>query len=246
MEENKKMDRIARRKFLYRVLPLIASSAIVFPFKSTFSGFFNRTISTRNNKTILKPGKRRKRNRGNWSKENLVLNIKTNVAHYPSAKIFKYYNKIADKHISVVEFNSWKNKINSPKHFNKSKSGIIIEILALKELSIPITNDKLRQAIASVAIAFSKEYNNQQNYQMNSHNWRLYDLLLQLIVLNTSIKRELKWDNFSKIIQLVDFKQITIPKKNNWVNSKGEFDKRVDYMNRNIAVYKKRIETRIE
>lgn len=105
---------------------------------------------------------------------------------------------------------------------------------------MPITNDKLDNAIENLSIAFSNKY-----IYNNSHNWRLYELLLQLIAINESIRPELKWNRFFEIIKLVDFKFLKIPKRDIWIKSKIEFDKRVKYIQDNLADYTKRIENRV-
>jgi hypothetical protein len=242
MEQNRKINKISRKRFLYWILPLLGSSAIVFSFRSIYSGLFSKVISKSNNNSFLKSGKnkRRVRTRGKWTQENLILNTKTNIVHYPSSKIYVYYDRISDKHISVIDFNSWKNQVASPKHFNKAKSGVILEKLALRELSAPITSEKLAKATENLSLAFSKDY-----ARMNSTSWRLYDLLLQCIALDTNVQMQIKWSIFLKIIENTNVKILKIPKRNAWLNSKTEFDKRVIYIHDNSEKYIKRLEKRI-
>ena len=154
MEKTRKINKIPRRKFLRWILPLAGTSVIVFSFKSIYSGSINTLLSRFNHKLVLKSSKskRRHRNREIWHNESLVLNIKTNIVHYPSIKLFTYYNKVSDRHISLIGFEDWKTQLISPKHFVKSKSGIILESLALRKLSIPITTNKLDNAIENLSI----------------------------------------------------------------------------------------------
>ena len=247
MEKNRKIDKIPRRKFLNWIIPVFGASAIGFSFKSIYSGSINSYISKLNPKRVLKSSKskRRYKNKKIWNKELIIVNTKTNIVHYPSSGLFTYYNQIADKHISVIAFNEWKSKVVQPKHFIKTKSGIIFEKLILTELSLPLSNDKLQKATDTLSLAFSEQYNNRAKFQINSYNWRLYDLLLQFIALNTSIPFELKWGKFSDIIKLVDFKSVKVPKRNTWVKSKNDFEFRVKYIVSNKDSYMKRIEKRI-
>ena len=122
MEENKKIKKIPRRKFLSWIIPLLGSSAVVFSFKAVYSGSINTLLSKFNRKLSLKSAKskRRHRNRQIWSMESLVLNIKSHIIHYPSIKLFTYYNQISDAHIKVIGFNSWEDELKIPNHFIKS------------------------------------------------------------------------------------------------------------------------------
>jgi hypothetical protein len=253
MEKKKDLNKINRRNFLLWLIPLASSYGIIRLFTSLYPSsidwalFKGRKIGNKSvNTSSNQKSKTRKRNRGNWHNPNLVLNTKTNVVHYPSEKLFTYYNKIANNHVAIIKFGDWKQKVVPPKHFIKSKSGVILEKLALNNLSTPITNGKLQIATETLAIAFSQNYFNKDKYQMNTHNWRLYHLLLQLIALDTTIPLENKWSKFSEIIKNVDFKFVKIHPKNNWVKSKTEFDKRIKYIEANSARYIERIQKRVE
>ncbi len=175
-----------------------------------------------------------------WHNESLILNTKTNIVHYPSEKLFTYYNQISNKHLSVIKFDDWESQVLPPKHFIKGKSGIIIERLALNKLTSPITDDKLNAAIITLGTAFSADY-----YEHNSNNWRLYELLIQLIALNSSVKVELKWNQFFEAVKKIDFHLLKVPQRNNWIKSREEFDKRVEYIRYNHGTYLKRLENRI-
>jgi hypothetical protein len=222
MEKDRTIKRIPRRKFLGWVVPLIGSSVIVFSFKSIYSGSFNNLLLKLDQKYNFKTTKsnKNKDQRKRWNIESLILNKDSNVVHYPSKYIFTYYDQISEKNISTLEFNNWKEQVKSPIRFIKSKSGIILENLTLKELSfknIKEMDSEYKKAIETISIAFNNDYINS-----NIHNWRIYDLLIQLITFNTRITN--KWAYFSSIVNLEKIKYLQIiPKRNNWVKSEKEF-----------------------
>jgi hypothetical protein len=248
METNRKINKIPRRRFLGWIIPLIGSSAIIFSFESIYSGSFKRLYTTFTGKVSLKSHhlKHLKKIREKWNLDSLVLNTQTNIFHYPSEKLFNYYNRIANKHISLVGFQNWETQVVAPKHFIKSKSGIIIESLVLKELSIPISNEMLSKAISTLSLAFSENYYNKSKYQMNTTNWRLYDLLIQFIALNTLIKANSHWNIFSSIIKAVNLKSAKIPLRNKWITSDKECNNRILFIQSHKEEYEKRIEKRIQ
>jgi hypothetical protein len=247
MEEHTKIARISRKKFLYWLLPIGGATAIVFSFKSIYSGFMNTLISKYSTGLVFGPRKNKKRQiiREVWSRNSLILNTKTNIVHYPASELVTYYNRIADKHIQVIGFQKWKEEVIPPKHFIKSKSGIIFEQLALKELSIPLSPENLQKATDILAMAFSEEYMTRSNYQINTCNWRLYHLLGQFLALNTSIPLDQKWVKFAEIIKSIDFKFIKVDRRNSWVKSQSEFNKQVQYILAHFDLYSKSIEGRI-
>ncbi len=223
--------KIARRGFLFKSLPALGATLALSSFQSVFSGSLN--------KLLLKFPTAAKVIRPAWNYEGLVLNTKTKTIHYPSAKIFGNYNQIAEEHLRVIPFKGWQNELKE-NHFIKSKSGLILEKLALRELSTESSDKTLTKATEVLALAFSKDY-----ADSNQHNWRVYDLLMQLIVLNNSVKPESRWSLFSKIISTVNFQYIEIPKRNYWVTSQLTFSEKASYIDKNVSTYKQKLKNRI-
>lgn len=110
MEKKKDLNKINRRSFLLWIVPLASSFGIIrlftsfYPSSIDWSLFKGRKFTNTPTNTLTnQKTKTRKRNRESWHNPNLVLNTKTNVVHYPSEGLFRYYNKIADKLLSGLQ-----------------------------------------------------------------------------------------------------------------------------------------------
>lgn len=242
MEETTDIRKISRRQFLYWIIPITGSILVVYLFKFIYSGIFNAFISKKNvKKSSVLPNQSKKKilTRKSWSIESLVLNTKTNVIHYPSKKIFTYYDTISRNHIQTIPFDSWQSQIVDKKHFNVAKSGIILEKLALRELNNPISDLKIEKALKILTIAFNKQY-----HTKNVRNWRLYDLMIQLLAVHSAYDYYVVKKKFFSTIKLVDYKNLKGPKKNSWMRSDAGFKIKIDYIHKRIDEYKSRLEKR--
>lgn len=199
-----------RRNFLGLSLTLVGSTVFVTPL-SKFN--FNRYADTVKNEISE-----------NIESIFLVLNKTTNIIHLeklenlqeiPSTRIIKRAKKI-----SVKDWDKSIEKIASTNdvklRFNKQKSGIIFETLAIQELSNGLTIHTLKKAAEILSNAFSDDY-----IEYNKTNWRLYDFMHKIIALNDDISN--KWGMFKIKINNADFSKINIPQRNSWIVREWEY-----------------------
>src|SRR5574338_397064 len=105
---------------------------------------------------------RPKNNRTKWHYEGLVINQKTGVVHLPTAATYIFYDPIASGHLQKVNMNNWENQVQATIHFNKDKSGNILEALCLQKLRNDVNNDSLSAAATTLSKAFSKDCDNKK------------------------------------------------------------------------------------
>ena len=242
MEKNNQI-KVHRRKFLFWFIPIGGTFVGFFLFEKIYTNTLNSLFSK--GFSILKNPDKRKRIQKNKALEQytngtLIENTKTNVVHLRSKILFTYYDKISESHIAEINFNNWQNTISDNKaHFIKGKSGLIFEHLSLRNLSTEITPQLIEESIQILSKAFSSEY-----YLYNIKNWRVYDLLLKYLALKGSNVNE-SWTSFSDLTKNIEYTYIKIPKKNKWIKSKNEFEKRINYAINNRGKVIKKLQERI-
>ena len=142
-----------------------------------------------------------------WSSKKMVVNTNSGVVHWPHPEVFKITEySVAPHNAKEIEVDDSHEVVaKDPKlRFDKSKSGVIYEHLALSEIIIEdeqeltFNKDSLNESIEILTIAVSEPG--------NSENWRLYDLIARLI----SLKNE---DNSEKaraqIVRLLKDSQVS-------------------------------------
>ena len=216
----------SRRRFLGNGLKLAALSAMLMPFQKALA----TSVKKFYNFIPL---------------DKLVLNIKTKVVHLPSGRIFSKYPTI--KRRAIIGSSTWETEVRPPYRFNKEKSGVIIEMLALTRLSAGITDRTLTDAYRILSIAFTGTYKNKEGNLFNKYNFRLHHLLLYSIALNSTFPVAQKWEKFQLATartnyNMNDGKQL--PRFMEWLKSKTEFDKKASYILKNKPTYISRLAKR--
>ena len=166
----------------------------------------------------------------------LVMNTKSNVMHFPTSKVYTYYDEIKPNHLQEVSLAGWASKLQEPVRLNLSQSGNILELLTLSHLTRGINDEYLDAATNTLATAFTSTCDTSKGVNFNTTNFRLHELMLQLITLNTGIPAAEKWQEFNSKTK----KPATLRKRQQWMASETNFNERVkyildrqtDYMNR--------------
>jgi len=171
--------------------------------------------------------------RKKWNAEKLVINTKTNVVHLPTAAFYNYYDEI--KNTRDVNIADWENQLGGGVKLNKDKSGNILEILSLQKLRDGVNDNSLNSAIDTLAIAFSRDCENSNGTNYNTTNYRLHELMLQLIALNNYMTN--KWQTFNDRVR----KPQKIGKRQSWMADENSFNQRVNYIRDREADYKNRL-----
>ena len=173
-----------------------------------------------------------KNNRRKWNAEKLVINTKTNVIHLPTSAFYVYYDEIKNtKEISVAD---WENQVQGQIRLNKDKSGNILEILSLQKLRNGVNENSLNSAINTLSIAFGNECVNSKGVNSNTTNYRLHELMLQLISLNNI---PYKWQTFNDMVS----KPQKLGKRQSWMGDENSFNERIKYIKDREADYKDRL-----
>jgi hypothetical protein len=228
----------SRRRFLGNGLKLAALTALLMPIQKALG-----------NGTAL-IAKTNQRVRKFLLLDKLVLNTKTQVVHLPTGKIFARYNDIETKNQKILDLKTWETQVKTPIHFNKEKSGIILELLALQKLTAGIIDKSLTAATNTLAIAFSPVYKNKNGIVLNKYNFRLHELASQLIALNNSIPSGQKWTKFQTAIGNTTYTLDQLSQKNHlpgrvkWMLTKKDFDERMAYILKNKNNYTDRLKKR--
>jgi len=177
--------------------------------------------------------------------DKLVLNTKTKVVHLPSGRIFAKYPTI--KRRVIIGSVNWEVEVKPPYHFNKEKSGIILEMLAMTRLATGITDRTLTDAYRILSIAFTGTYKSKSGIVFNKYNFRLHHLLLQTIALNTTYPAAQKWEKFQLATARINYNlkdTRPLPRFMEWLKSKTEFDKKTSYILQNKQTYISRLSKR--
>jgi hypothetical protein len=223
----------SRRRFLSYGLKLGGLSALQLPFQKILAS--KMTVLDTSIKKLYKF----------LSLDRLVLNTKTKVVHLPSGRIFAKYPTI--KRQVIIGSANWEVEVRPPYRFNKEKSGIIIEMLALTRLATGITDRTLTDAHRILSIAFIGTYKNKSGIIFNKYNFRLHHLLLQTIALNNTYPATQKWEKFQQATARINYNlkdTKPLPRFMEWLKSKTEFDKKVSYILQNKQTYISRLAKR--
>ena len=218
-----------RRRFLTTGFKLAALSALVLPFQKALAA----------GTTIV--GSARKKLYKFLPIDKLVINLKTRVVHLPSGKIFSKYPTI--KRQATLGFTNWETEVKPPYHFNKEKSGIIVEMLALTRLAPGINDRSLTDAYRILTVAFTGMYRSKTGNTFNKYNFRLHHLLLQVISLNSTVPASQKWDKFQSATGNINYNlpdKRPLAKFMSWIKTKTDFDKKVTYILQNKQTYTSR------
>lgn len=223
----------SRRKFLNSGFKLTVLSALLIPFQKALAA--GPTVI---NKTL-------KKLQEFLPIDRLVLNTKTKVIHLPSGKIFSKYPTIRRQ--AIIGSATWEVEVKPPYRFNKEKSGIILEVLALTRLAAGINDRALTDAYRILSIAFRDTYKSKTGVLLNKFNFRLHHLLLQTISLNNTYPSSDKWNRFRLATNNINY---SLPDKNplpgfmRWITNKAEFDKKAGYILQNKQTYLSRLAKR--
>ena len=220
----------SRRRFLHTGFKLAALSALVLPFQKALASGSAVVGSARKKLSKFLPI------------DKLVINLKTRVVHLPSGKIFSKYPTI--KRQSTLGFTNWETEVKPPYHFNKEKSGIIVEMLALTRLATGINDRTLTDAQRILAVGFTGMYKSKTGITFNKYNFRLHHMLLKVISLNSTIPSAQKWDKFQSATGNINYSlpdKRPLPKFMGWLKTKTDFDKKVNYILQNKQSYTSRL-----
>lgn len=236
-----RVKNISRREVIKLSLPLLGVAAIPGMMQlSSCNPSAKKEGGTANNNQRRKP-KKTPVQRGNpyANRDEMFLHNKTKTLHYPY--VFKTYDQLKEDHFTLISPNNWEKQLDeNGAHFTKEKSALIFERLALKNLQGGINNETLGRSSFILGRSFTADYAKQ-----NMYNWRGYNLLFQMVVLNSALPTADKWTTFSHAIKEVNVSQIKkLPKKHTWIASKQLFDQRVQYVQQNADKYMSRIKIR--
>lgn len=213
-----KNNRLNRRRFLSNTIKLAVLGSLL-PAAAC------KNKSAKNDTTIHKKTARgSKRKRQKWSHEGLVMNSKTKVMHLPTSKVYVYYDEIIPKHLSAVSLVGWAAQLQEPVRLNKEQSGNILEILSLRELQAGVNDQNLVAATDTLSKAFTPACDNKKGENANLYNFRLHELMLQLLALNSSVPD--KWQAFNSKVK----KPVTLRKRQKWMETETAFNERVNYI----------------
>lgn len=173
--------------------------------------------------------------RKKWHRESLVMNTRTNVLHYPTAALYTYYDEIKPGHLKEISREAWAPDAENAPRLNKQQSGNIMEILTLQELGKDINDSSLVIAIDTLSISFREEYE-----KANNMNFRLHELMLQLIALNNLIPADQKWATFNAKVK----KPAQLRKRQQWMTNETNFNDRVNYITQRRNEYLSRLNGR--
>ena len=232
MDRHQHID-ASRRKFLSIGIKLTTFSALIMPFQKVMAT--GAAVIHKSAKKLYEF----------LPIDRLVLNTKTKVIHLASGRIFSKYPIIKRK--VLIGSSTWETEVKPPYHFNKEKSGIIIEVLALSRLATGINDRTLADAYRILSLAFSSSYKNKQGILLNKYNFRLHHLLLQTITLNNTYPLAQKWTKFQQATGNINYslKDVKpLPRFMNWITNKAEFDKKANYILQNKQTYTGRLADR--
>ena len=164
--------------------------------------------------------------RKSWNHEGLVMNSKTKVLHLPTRKVYTYYDEIQPGHLQQVGLATWASQLDGPARLNRDQSGNIIEILAMQDLKQGVNEGSLNAGINTVSKAFDRDCENSKGINSNINNFRLHELMLQLIALNNSIPLAEKWNVFNAKTK----RPSTLRRRQAWMENETNFNDRVKYI----------------
>ncbi|HKB45313.1 MAG TPA: hypothetical protein VKC90_13020 [Chitinophagaceae bacterium] len=223
----------SRRRFLTNGFKLTVLGSLLLPLQKTLAN--GKTLITKTNRNI---------NPFAFA-DKLVLNTKTKVVHLPTNKIFSSYSAIGNKNQKIINMTSWEAVVKPPLHFNKEKSGIILELLALQKLVTAVNDKTLAAAEKTLSVAFLPAYKNKDGSLINKFNFRLHELIMQSIVLNSSVSSSQRWTRFQMATGKINYSaEDKLPARMNWITNKEEFNMRTDYILKDKTTYIDRLKKR--
>jgi hypothetical protein len=235
-KKNRKTNSINRRSFVGTTAKLVTFGTLLMPLveacgnkKSSNTGTTAPdTAKAKISKNISKKHPRKK-----WSHEALVINTQTSIVHFPTSKVYRYYDEIKTNHLKEINLPTWASEVNTNPvgdtrevRFNRSQSGNILEILSLRNLTQGVNDEYLNAAANDLALAFSPYCDDKKGINANTTNFRLHELMLQLISLNTGIPIADKWQVFNSKIK----KPTSLRKRQQWMATEVNFNERVNYI----------------
>lgn len=223
-----------RRRFIGNSIKLTLLASLISPFEQACNRRSKNQPKKRTKDNSNTTGKNTHRRK--WNAEKLVLNTKSNVIHLPTSVFYIYYDEI--KNTSDVNISNWESQLNGQVRLNKNKSGNILEILSLQKLRNGINDSSLSSAANSLAIAFSGSCDNSKGINVNMKNYRLHELMLQLIALNNSIPD--KWQTFNNMVR----KPQKIGRRQTWMADENNFNQRIQYIQSRSSDYHDRLAKR--
>lgn len=232
-----KKKNINRRKFVGNTVKIVALGSLLMPIVEACG---NKKSSKEDNGPDIptKKGSKhlsKKQPRKKWNHESLVMNTKTNVMHFPTEKIYTYYDPIKPNHLQEISLAAWSTQLQEPARFNKEQSGNIIEILTMQGLKGDINDTTLTIAIDHLSTAFQSDYQ-----KANEKNFRLHELMLQLIALNNAIPADQKWISFTSKVKMPG----QLRKRQQWMSSESNFSNRINYILQHQNEYISRLNKR--
>jgi hypothetical protein len=230
----------SRRTFLGNTIKLALLAGILPLEQSCGNKTQNKTsdkdsASNRTNKKLS-----RKKPRKSWHHEKLVMNSKSKVMHFPTSKVYTYYDEIKPKHLQEISMAAWAAQLQEPVRINREQSGNILEILSLQNLNNGVNDQSLAESAGILARAFTKEMENSKGVNPNTTSFRLHELMLQLVTLNSAIPAAGKWLEFSGKVT----KPAQLRKRQKWMETETAFNERVKYILDHQNDYKFRLTER--
>jgi len=226
-----------RRRFLSNTIKLALLGSLL-PFHACTN---KSERSTGKKDSLNKKGPiGQKTGRRKWNHEGLVMNTKTKVLHFPTRKVYHYYDEITPGHLQQVGLTAWAGQLDGPARLNKEQSGNILELLAMQQLKDNINDQALAAATDTISKAFDKECENAKGVNSNMFNFRLHELMLQLVTLNNNIAPDQKWNAFNTRIK----KPGQLRKRQAWMATESSFNDRVNYILERREEYLNRLKQR--
>jgi hypothetical protein len=244
MQRKKNKQNIDRRKFVGNTVKIVTLGSLLMPLieacnnkKTTKTGSSGTDTNTHKNtgpkRKSSHPSSKKPRNK--WNHESLVMNTKTKVMHLPTSKVYTYYDEIKPNHLQKLSLASWSAQLQEPSRLNKGQSGNIVEILTMQGLKGAINDTSLVIAIDTLSTAFTNEYE-----KANSMNFRLHELMLQLVALNNAIPADQKWITFNAKVK----KPGQLRKRQEWMSTETKFTERINYIIQHKSDYFSRLNKR--
>jgi len=229
---------IHRRQFLSLAVKTIGAAGLIKEYG------FNGVLSFAEDSTKVAPSPAPQI----WSSKKMIINTNSGVVHWPHPELFKITTyRVAPKNAKELEVDdSYEKVTKDPKlRFDKSKSGVIYEHLALSEIEIEdeetltFDNGSIKESIEILKIAV--------NQPENSENWRLYDLIARLV----SLKNEKNSEKArAEIVEIFSNSKISgqWTKRDNLskISNKDSFEKwHVKTVDKNYGDYRKKLINRV-
>lgn len=244
------IDNRSRRRFIGNTIKLTAIGSLLIPLQEACNNKSEKKPSGK--ETAKEPAaKKGPQPRGKWNYEKLILNTKTNVVHFPTKKFFNYYDRIDPKYIKELDMANWEQQVKPPVRFHRQHASVILELLALQKLVNGFSADALAGTERTLSMAFSNEFINKTGQNIHYYSFRLHDLLLRCIALNTSIPADQKWDRFRAATNNLVYHEKEagtkkgLPPRMRWLTGSELFDVKVKYIVDNQSQYSMQLQNRV-